>query len=140
MADSTVTLIGNLTRDLELRYTTGGRAVANGSIAVSRRWKQNDEWQEETSFFNLVLWSDLAENACASLPKGSRIMCTGRLEQRSYETREGEKRSTVEVVVDAIGPELRWATCEVERISRNEGGSSQRRQQPNPVHGDEEPF
>jgi single-strand DNA-binding protein len=153
MADSTVTLTGNLTRDPELRFTAGGRAVATIGIAVSRRYQVNNEWQEQTSFFNIVCWGSLGENAAASLTKGTRIMVTGRLEQRSYETQDGEKRSVVEVVADEIGPSLRWATAQIDRNDRKgpEGGpagapsggasSGSGRSIPNdPGYGDEEPF
>ena len=152
MADSTVTLVGNLTRDPELRFTQGGRAVATLGMAVSRRYQVNNEWQEQTSFFNVVCWGTLGENAAASLAKGTRIMVTGRLEQRSYETQDGDKRSIVEVVADEIGPSLRWATAQVERTARSGpdgGGGGARsgapagagRPAPNdPGYGDEEPF
>ena len=123
MAESTVTLVGNLTRDPELRFTAGGRAVATIGIAVSRRYQVNNEWQEQTSFFNIVCWGSLGENAAASLAKGARIVVTGRLEQRSYETQDGEKRSVVEVVADEIGPSLRWATAQIDRNERREGGA-----------------
>ena len=111
--------------------------------------------QEQTSFFNVVAWGTLGENAAASLNKGTRIIVTGRLEQRSYETKEGEKRSVVEIVADEIGPSLRWARAEVERIARdssgggNSGGgqssgnsnsNSGSNRAPDPVYGDEEPF
>jgi single-strand DNA-binding protein len=124
MADSTVTLVGNLTRDPELRFTQSGQAIATLGIAVSRRYQQNGEWQEKTSFFNITAWGQLGENAASSLSKGSRAIVTGRLEQRSYETQDGEKRSVVEVVADEIGPSLRWATAQVDRNDRREGGSS----------------
>ncbi len=123
MAESTVTLVGNLTRDPELRFTAGGRAVATIGIAVSRRYQVNNEWQEQTSFFNIVCWGSLGENAAASLAKGTRIVVTGRLEQRSYETQDGEKRSVVEVVADEIGPSLRWATAQIDRNERREAGA-----------------
>ena len=155
MADNSVTLVGNLTRDPELRFTTGGRGQASFGLAVSRRYQVNNEWQEQTSFFNVVAWGTLGENAAASLNKGTRIIVTGRLEQRSYETQQGEKRNVVEVIADEIGPSLRWARAEVERIardggssggggggsgggSRDGGGASNRA--PDPVYGDEEPF
>ena len=148
--DNNVTLVGNLTRDPELRYTTGGRGVASFGLAVNRRWQQNGEWQEAVSFFNVVAWADLGENAAASLNKGNRIIVTGRLEQRSYETREGEKRSVIEVIADDLGPSLRWAQAQVERISRDsaDGGSgggggaaaAAGSRAPDPVYGDEEPF
>jgi len=123
MSTNSVTLIGNLTRDPELRFTTGGRGVASFGLAVNRRYQQNGEWQEQTSFFNVVAWGQLGENAAASLHKGARIMVSGRLEQRSYETQDGDKRSVVEVVADEIGPSLRWATAQVERTDRREGGA-----------------
>ena len=119
-----VTLGGNLTRDPELRYTTGGRAVVTSGLACNRRYQKNGEWQEQTSFFNVVCWGDLAENVAASLTKGARVIASGRLEQRSYETNEGEKRSVVEVVADEIGPSLRWATAEVARTEREKSDGS----------------
>jgi single-strand DNA-binding protein len=124
MADSTVTLVGNLTRDPELRFTQSGQAIATLGIAVSRRYQQNGEWQEKTSFFNVTAWGQLGENAASSLSKGARAIVTGRLEQRSYETQDGEKRSVVEVVADEIGPSLRWATAQVDRNDRREGSGS----------------
>ncbi len=93
MADSTVTIVGNLTRDPELRFTAGGKGVASFGVAVNRRYQVNGEWQEKTSFFNVTAWDQLGENAAASLTKGARIIVSGRLEQREYETKEGEKRS-----------------------------------------------
>ena len=120
-SENSVTLVGNLTRDPELRYTTTGRGVASFGLAVNRRYQQNGEWQEQVSFFNVVAWGDLGENAAASLNKGNRVMVTGRLEQRQYETREGEKRNVVEVIADELGPRLRWAQAQVERLSRDAG-------------------
>jgi len=157
MSTNSITLIGNLTRDPELRFTTGGRGVASFGLAVNRRYQQNGEWQEQTSFFNVVCWGDLGENAATSLTKGARAIVTGRLEQRSWETGEGEKRSVVEVIADEVGPSLRWATAQIERTERTGGdggfsgggnasgsgagasaGAGAR--QPDPVYGDEEPF
>jgi single-strand DNA-binding protein len=142
-SENNVTLVGNLTRDPELRYTQSGRGVASFGLAVNRRYQQNGEWQEQTSFFNIVAWGDLGENAAASLNKGHRIVVTGRLQQREYETREGEKRNTVEVVADELGPSLRWAQAQIERISRDSadvGGGGGGGRAPDPVYGDEEPF
>jgi single-strand DNA-binding protein len=154
-SENSVTLVGNITRDPELRYTTGGRGVASFGLAVNRRYQQNGEWQEQTSFFNVTAWAELGENAAASLQKGARVIVTGRLQQREYETREGEKRSIVEVVADELGPSLRWAQAQVERISRdsadggggghsggggNSGGGGASRSAPDPVYGEEEPF
>ncbi len=151
--DSTVTIVGNLTRDPELRFTAGGKGVASFGVAVGRRFQQNGEWQEKTSFFNVTAWDTLGENVAASLTKGTRVLVTGRLEQREYETKEGEKRNVVEIVADEVGPSLRWARAEVERISRDGGGSSgggnnagggggstSGSRAPDPVYGDEEPF
>jgi single-strand DNA-binding protein len=154
MADSTVTIVGNITRDPELRFTAGGKGIASFGLAVNRRWQQNGEWQEKVSFFNVTAWDSLGENIAASLTKGTRVIVTGRLEQREYETKEGEKRNVVEIVADEIGPSLRWARAEVERISRDGGGggnsgggsssggggSSSGSRAPDPVYGDEEPF
>src|SRR3954453_23424029 len=121
MAENSVTVVGNLTRDPELRFTAGGKGVASFGLAVNRRYQVNGEWQEKVSFFNVTAWGTLGENAAASLNKGTRIIVTGRLEQRSYETKEGEKRSVVEIIADEIGPSLRWARAEVERIARDSG-------------------
>jgi single-strand DNA-binding protein len=119
--DNTVTVVGNLTRDPELRFTAGGHALTNFGIAVNRRWQNRitNEWEEDTSFFNVVAWRELAENIAESLTKGARVMVTGRLEQRSWETPEGEKRSSVEIAADDIGPSLRWAKAKVMRLERN---------------------
>ena len=151
--DSTVTIVGNLTRDPELRFTAGGKGIANFGVAVNRRWQQNGEWQEKVSFFNVTAWDSLGENIAASLTKGTRVIVTGRLEQREYETKEGEKRNVVEIVADEIGPSLRWARAEVERIACDSGGNSaggsgsgassaasSGSRAPDPVYGDEEPF
>jgi single-strand DNA-binding protein len=149
-----VTIVGNLTRDPELRFTAGGRAVASFGMAVSRRYQVNNEWQEQTSFFNVVAWGQLGENAASSLNKGARIIVNGRLEQRSYETQEGEKRNVVEVIADELGPSLRWATAQVDRNDRRSadagvggggsggGGGGSSRPIPNEPYGasDEEPF
>ncbi len=153
MADNTITLVGNLTRDPELRFTTGGRGVASFGIAVGRRYQVNGEWQEQTSYFNITAWGQLGENAAATLAKGSRVIVTGRLEQREYTTRDGDKRTAIEVVADELGPSLRWATAQVERQSGQggggQGGGGAGRggnsrvggdAAPDPYMGDEEPF
>ncbi len=118
--DNTVTVVGNLTRDPELRFTRGGPRVA-----VNRRWmnRQTNEWEEATSFFNVVCWREMAENVGESLVRGQRVVITGRLEQRSWETDEGDKRSIVEIVANEIGPSLRWATAEVHKTDRRSGSS-----------------
>jgi len=126
MADNTITIVGNLTRDPEIRYMANGTAKAELGIAVSRRWqnRQTNEWEERTSFFNVVAWRDMAENISDTLAKGTRVIVNGRLEQRSWETEQGDKRSVVEIVADEIGPSLRWATAEVKRSERRGGGGS----------------
>jgi single-strand DNA-binding protein len=124
MADNSITIIGNVTRDPEIRYTPNGQANANFGVAVNRRWmnRQTNEWEERTSFLNVVCWREMAENVGESISKGTRVVVTGRLEQRSWETEQGEKRSVVEVVADDIGPSLRFATAKVEKIDRRGGG------------------
>jgi single-strand DNA-binding protein len=122
-AGNTVTLIGNLTREPEVRYTSSGLAQATFSVAVNRRRlnQQTQEWEESTSFFDVVCWRELAENVAESLSKGARVIVTGRLEQRTWETPEGEKRSRVQVIADEVGPSLRWATAEVTKTDRKTG-------------------
>lgn len=123
---NSVTLVGNLVEDPELRFTASGVAMARIRIAVSRRYQDRDgNWQEEASFFGGTVWRDHAENVAESLTKGTRVILTGRLKQRSWETNEGEKRSVVEVDIQEIGPSLRWATANVSRTPRSsEGGST----------------
>jgi single-strand DNA-binding protein len=123
---SNVTIVGNLTRDPELRYTPSGAPVATFGVAVNRRWqnRESQQWEESTSFFNVTCWRDLAQNGSESLEKGSRVVVTGRLEQRSWETQQGERRSVVEIVADEVGPSLRWATATVNRNERHTGDSS----------------
>jgi single-strand DNA-binding protein len=122
--DNTVTLVGNVTRDPEIRYTPSGQTVATFGLAVNRRWqnRQNNEWEEQTSFFDVKVWSQMAENVSESVQRGTRVIVTGRLEQRSWETDNGEKRSKVEVVADEVAPSLRWATASVTKIERNAAG------------------
>ncbi len=122
MATNTVTLVGNLVEDPELRFTPSGVPMAKIRLAVNRRWRdQNGEWQEDTSFFTGTIWREQAESVAESLQKGTRVIVTGRLEQRSWETQEGDKRSVVELQVDEIGPSLRWATAQVTRTTRSGG-------------------
>src|SRR5665811_1108557 len=122
MATNTVTVIGNLVEDPELRFTPSGIAMAKIRVAVDGRWKdQAGEWQEQTSFFGGTLWREAAENAAESLQKGVRVMITGSLEQRQWETQEGEKRSVVELRIEEIGPSLRWATASITKTARDSG-------------------
>jgi len=123
MSNNSVTLVGNLVDDPELRFTPNGVAMARIRFAVNRRYQdRNNEWQEETSFFGGTCWRDMAENVAESLQKGMRVIVTGRLEQRSWETQDGEKRSMIEVRIDDIGPSVRWATASVTRTPRSSGG------------------
>jgi single-strand DNA-binding protein len=117
-----VTLIGNLVDDPELRFTPSGVALAKLRFAVNRSWKdKNDQWQESTSFFTGTVWREQAETVAESLQKGTRVIVTGRLEQRTWETDQGENRSVVEVQIDEIGPSLRWATASVNKTQRSGG-------------------
>lgn len=139
MSDSQVTIVGTLTRDPDLRYTAGGRGVTSFGVAVNRRWmnKQTNEWDEQVSFFNVTAWAELGENIAASLSKGNRIIVTGRLEQRTYTDREGNEKSTTEIVADSVGADLRFATCEVTRTERTKPMNQGQNAAPMPV---EEPF
>lgn len=138
---STITAIGNLTRDPELRFTSGGKAVVSFGIAVSRRYKAGDDWKEDTSFFNVTAWDQLGENAAASLSKGARVIVTGRVETREYEARDGGKKLSVDITADEIGAAMRWATVQIERNERQSPTSARPgRSQPAPYQGDEEPF
>ena len=124
MAANHVTLIGNLVEEPDLRFTPAGVAMAKLRFAVNRRYQKNGEWQEETSFFGGTLWREAAENAAESLQKGMRVIVVGSLEQRNWETPEGEKRSVVEVRIDEVGPSLRWATASVTRSPRSDSFAS----------------
>ena len=124
MADNTVTVVGNVTRDPELRFTNSGQATASFGLAVNRRWqnRQTQEWEEQVSFFDVVCWREMAENVSESLTKGSRVVVTGRLEQRSWDDKNtGDKRSKIEIVADEVAPSLRWATAQVTRNERRDG-------------------
>jgi single-strand DNA-binding protein len=123
---SNVTVVGNLTRDPELRFTPAGAPVTTFGVAVNRRWmnRDNQQWEESTSFFNVTCWRDLAQNVSESLEKGSRVVVSGRLEQRSWETQDGERRSVVEIIADEVGPSLRWATAEINRNERRDGADA----------------
>ena len=123
--DTTITVVGNLTADPELRFTPSGAAVANFTVASTPRIfdRQSSEWKDgEALFLRCSIWREAAENVAESLTRGSRVIVTGRLKQRSFETREGEKRTVFEVEVDEIGPSLRYATAKVNKASRSGGG------------------
>ena len=150
MADNTITVVGNVTRDPELKFLNSGQAALRLAVAVSRRWqnRQTQEWEEKTSFFDVSAYGPMAENAASTLSKGARVVVTGRMEQRSWETESGEKRNAFEIVADEIAPSLRWATAVVTRTPRGEGGSSSYAERPAPARTtepstyafDEEPF
>ncbi len=159
--DNTVSIVGNLTREPELRFTPSGQATATFGIAVNRTWtdRQSQERRESTSFFDVVCWGTLAENAATSLARGTRVVVTGRLDQRSWESQEGDRRSKVEITADEIAPSLRWATVQVTKNERrspesangdSHAGHEPSYQRPHPEtapvgyssagHEDEEPF
>ena len=117
--NNTVTVVGNVTRDPELRFTPGGAPVASFGLAWNRK-DQNDE--EVVSFFDITCWRSLAENVAESITKGQRVIVYGRLDYRSWENQEGERRSKVEIIADDVAPSLKWATAEVTKISRDGGG------------------
>ncbi|HMM94899.1 single-stranded DNA-binding protein [Phycicoccus sp.] len=123
--DTTITIIGNLTADPELRFTPSGAAVANFTVASTPRQfdRQSNEWKDgETLFMRCSIWRDAAENVAESLHRGTRVIVSGRLKSRSYETKEGEKRTVVELEVDEVGPSLRYASAKVTKAERGGGG------------------
>jgi len=123
--ETTITVVGNLTNDPELRFTPSGSAVANFTIASTPRTfdRQSNEWKDgETLFLRASVWREAAENVAESLTKGTRVVAQGRLKSRSYETKEGEKRTVIELEVDEIGPSLRYASAKVNRTQRGGGG------------------
>lgn len=152
---NTVNIVGNVTRDPELRFTPSGQAVANFGVAVNRRWqnRQTQEWEEAVSFFDVTCWGQLAENVAESVQKGTRVVVDGRLDQRSWETEQGDKRSKVEIVADEVAPSLRWATASITKNERRDGGDGGNSfgggggggsrpvpNEPPPGYDDEEPF
>lgn len=155
---NTVSIVGNMTRDPELRYTPNGASVCNFGVAWNKRYQRNGEQVEEVSYFDVSCWGTLAENVAASLTKGTRVVVSGELEQRSWETPQGDRRSKVEIKADDVSPSLRWASVEVTRNPRDDnfggggggfgggGGASQPVQNapapaPAPNYNyDEEPF
>ncbi|MFZ0157537.1 MAG: single-stranded DNA-binding protein [Kineosporiaceae bacterium] len=123
--ETVITIIGNLTNDPELRFTPSGAAVANFTVASTPRTfdRQSNEWKDgETLFMRCSVWRDAAENVAESLQRGTRVLVSGRLRSRSYETKEGEKRTVVEMEVDEVGPSLRYATAKIAKTSRGGGG------------------
>jgi single-strand DNA-binding protein len=123
--ETPITVVGNLVNDPELRFTNSGAAVASFRIASTPRTfdRQSNEWKDgEALFLTCSVWRQAAENVAESLQRGARVIVTGRLKQRTYDTREGEKRTVVEIEVDEVGPSLRYATAKVQKMSRSGGG------------------
>ena len=123
--ETNITVVGNLTADPELRFTPSGAAVANFTVASTPRTfdKNTNEWKDgDALFLRCSIWRQAAENVAESLTRGARVVVTGRLKQRSFETKEGEKRTVVELEVDEVGPSLRYATAKVTKASRGSGG------------------
>lgn len=119
-----ITILGNITRDPELRFTPSGTAVVSFGLAVNRNIqnKKSGEWQTEVDFFNVTAWYKLAENCAESLGKGDRVVVSGRLSQDSWEDKEGQKRSTVKIIASVIGPSLEFATCKLEKNPKMDSG------------------
>jgi single-strand DNA-binding protein len=148
MADNEITIIGNLTREPELRFTAGGTATCGFGVAVNRRYQQNGEWVDApTNFFNVTVWGQYGENVAASLSKGDRVLVKGRLDFRKYQNKEGVEVTTHDIIADEVAPSLKYATAQISRIERESTGSGARRgngggrrQQADPVYGDTEPF
>lgn len=125
--ETVITVIGNLTADPELRFTPSGAAVANFTVASTPRTfdKQTSEWKDgDALFMRCAVWRQAAENVAETLTRGMRVMVSGRLTQRSFDTKEGEKRTVVELQVDEVGPSLKYATAKVNKVSRDSGGYS----------------
>lgn len=156
MNDNSIRIYGNLTREPELRFTTGGSAICNFGVAVNRRYQQNGEWVDApTNFFNVTVWNQLGENVASSLSKGDRVMVEGRLDFRKYENKEGVEVTTHDIIADEVCPSLKWATAQLQRTQRtggNGGGAPASRppadpqgggaygRPADPIYGDEEPF
>ncbi|MEI7655012.1 MAG: single-stranded DNA-binding protein [Actinomycetota bacterium] len=148
MPDNSITVVGNVTRDPELKFLNSGQAAVRLSIAVNRRWmnKQTNDWEERVSYFEVQAYGQLAENVANSVTRGARVLVTGRLEQRSWDTPEGEKRSAIEINADEIASSLRYATTVITKNPRAEGSNFQPRAAAPAAAGtpnyafDEEPF
>lgn len=125
-SENQITIVGNLTDDPELRYTPNGAAVVKFRVAVNRRYRdESGQWKDgDTSYFTVNAWRNLAENIAESLTRGTRVVVAGRLQMRSWETPDGDKRSVVEIEADEVGPSLKWAKASVERTQRSGGGGS----------------
>ena len=124
---NTTTITGNLVRDPDLRFTGSGQPVANFSVADNRRWQDRttNQWHESTTYLDIVAWGQLGEHAARSLTKGDQVTVTGRLEQRSWETPEGDKRTKVEINATDVAASLRWATAAVTKVERTDTDDSE---------------
>lgn len=153
MADNEITIIGNLTREPELRFTTSGTATCGFGVAVNRRYIQNNEWVDApTNFFNVTVWGQYGENVATSLVKGDRVIVKGRLEFRKYTNKDGIEVTTHDINADEVAPSLKYATASMTRTQRTGPDGSSGAQRPSganaptggrpadPVYGDEEPF
>lgn len=153
MNGNSITVVGNLTRDPELKFVSNGQALLRVSVADNHGWKGKDsgEWETKTSFIDCKAWGSIAEHASESLAKGDRVIIVGRIDQESWETEDGDKRSKLVIDIDSIGPDLRFATAEVtkaesgsgNRPQRDSGGGAKRgtKRAPEPTYeDDEEPF
>ena len=142
---NSVTIVGNVTRDPELRYTANGNALCKLGIAVNTRRKDGDEWVDgDPQFYDVTVWGEMGENIAESVTKGTRVIVAGKLQYRTWETDNGDKRSAVDIVAEEVAPSLRWATAEVTRVEKKSGGGNQGRPAPSTGGGgfydDEEPF
>lgn len=135
-----ITILGNLTRDVELRETPSGKKVTQVSLACNRSFRRGDEWEEETTFVDVTVWGNLAENLAASAGKGTEILVVGRLGQEHWENKEdGSPRSKHAIVADNVAVSLQWATAEVTKVKKGGSSSAPKRPQAQPEY-DEEPF
>jgi single-strand DNA-binding protein len=138
--DATVTIVGTMTRDIELKYTPNGTAVGEFSLAVNERKKEGNQWVNgDSSFFDVTVWDQMAENCAESFGKGSRVIVFGTLKQESWETKDGQKRSKIKVTASEVGPSVRWATAPVaknERSTRSAGTGGR----PGYAQSEEDPF
>lgn len=141
-AGNSVTIVGNATRDPELRFTSGGSAVCGFGVAFNRRWqnKSTSEWEEDVSYFNVECWNDLAENVAETLSKGMRVTITGRLDQQTWETDDGDKREKVVIVADDVAPSLRFATADVTKAERGDSKPAKKPARRSSTPVDEDPF
>ncbi|MGE0140166.1 MAG: single-stranded DNA-binding protein [Ilumatobacteraceae bacterium] len=151
MADNEITIVGNLTREPELRFTTSGTATCSFGVAVNRRYQQNNEWVDApTNFFNITVWGQYGENVATSINKGDRVLVKGRLDFRKYTNKDGVEVTTHDIVADEVAVSLQYATASVTRIQRSTadgGGTGGGAPRPSgggrpadPIYGDEEPF